>query len=149
MVIIDPSEEPNSPDERSPLKTGQLNPTTQAAAGAPPPPYDAAASREPHQYQSVTVVQHSYVPEPVAHPRTEGPLKRFIRAFAVALIVLFLWGMFLDSLDMLTGNKGGKRRGGRTYEERITLEWLIHDWSRVTYPISSGTPASYRDNVDT
>jgi hypothetical protein len=136
MIVIDPSE---TPSERSPLKTGEMNPTTPLASGRAPPPSYAAAAAEPvpapvHSYQSVPVHHQRYVQQP---PRGE-PFKRFLKAFLVAVIVLVLWGAFLDSVDMAIGTSAtrhgqGLRRVGRFYfgvsiSDNFLKRWIIHDW---------------------
>jgi hypothetical protein len=112
MVIIDPSEtNGNSSSERSPLKTGEMSPTTPLASGrAPPPPYAAAAEPIPalvHSYQSVQSVPMHHQPY-VQRPPTGEPFKRFLKAFLVAVIALVLWGVFLDSVDMAIGTSAGR-----------------------------------------
>ena len=122
MIVIDPSETNGDlPSERSPLKTGEISPTTPLAGGrAPPPPY--ASSVEPtvpapvQSYQSVQsapVHQRHYVRQ----PPSEGPFKRFLKAFLVAVLVLLLWGMFLDSVDLAIG--ASARRHGHSQVLRI------------------------------
>lgn len=123
MIIIDPSE---TPSEISPLKIGEMNPTTPLASGrAPPPPYAATSEPVPapvHSYQavqSVPVHQQIYVRQ----PSTGGPLKRFLKAFLVAVIALVLWGVFLDSVDMAIGMPG--RRHGQSQGMRIVRRFYF------------------------
>ncbi|KIM36771.1 hypothetical protein M413DRAFT_448904 [Hebeloma cylindrosporum] len=136
MIIIDPSETTgNSPNERSPLKTGEMSATTPLAGGqAPPPPYAAEPVTAPvHSYQaaqSVPAHQQIYVQQ----PQTGGPFKRFLKAFLVAVLALFLWGIFLDSVDMAIGTSAG--RYGKSQGMRI--RWIIHEW----YVGSDGTKSS-------
>ena len=128
MIVIDPSEtDGDLHSERSPLKTGEISPTTPLASGrAPPPPYatfvepNVPAPVQSYQsVQSVPVHQQHYVRQ----PPSEGPFKRFLKAFLVAVLVLFLWGMFLDSVDMAIGGSTG--RHGHRQAFRIVRPFFI------------------------
>ena len=124
MIIIDPSETTGSPpSERSPLtKAREVSPTTHLAnKSAPPPPYAVSAAPAPApvlSYFSVPVSaphQH-YVQQPHHPPR---PFKRFLKAFIVAVIILFLWGAFLDSVDMVAGKRHGGHRRRHRYNQVV------------------------------
>jgi hypothetical protein len=127
MIVIDPSETSgNSPSERSPLKTGEMSPTTPLASGrAPPPPYAAAPEPVPapvQSYQSVQSVPVQHQPH-AQRPPTGEPFKRFLKAFLVAVIVLVLWGAFLDSVDMAIGTSAG--RHGQSQGMRIVRRFIL------------------------
>jgi len=127
MIIIDPAETSgNAPSERSPLKTGEMSPTTPLASGrAPPPPYAAAPEPLPapvHSYQSVQPVLVHHQPY-VQQPPTGDPFKRFLKAFLVAVIALVLWSVFLDSVDMAIGTSAGGH--GQSQGMRIVCRFIL------------------------
>ena len=106
-MIVEPSE-PGSPvHERSPLKqkeTQLQRATSPLEQSAPPPPYAGPSTQAiPPAYnpppQPVVIVQ-SY---------GESTLKRLLKAYIVALLIIFLWGVFIDTIDMLA-HRGHRNR---------------------------------------
>lgn len=93
-------------DERSPLKTTPPQLPSQFQAPAPPP-YSPPANAHgqgllgrptPTFCQSLHRDIHSHdQPSGSVSQRTS---RRFIRAFLVAVMVIILWGMFIDSVDI-------------------------------------------------
>ncbi|KAF9479069.1 hypothetical protein BDN70DRAFT_879141 [Pholiota conissans] len=134
MIVVD---EENS-GERSPLKSPNSDPTTQGGPPPPPPPPPPYAPG----IQVVAAAQYSsYQPAPPRPPpvtvlvvRRETPQRRFLKAFGIALIIIFLWSAFVDSLDMAIG-RNHRHRGNSTprYEEKGGgLEWIVRDWYKST-----------------
>ena len=99
MIVL-----PTEGDERSPLKTTPPQLPSQPRPSAPPPysPPSSAhgqgslARPAPSFYQSIhrDIRPHHQQTASVSQ-RTFG---RFIRAFLVAVVVIILWGMFIDSV---------------------------------------------------
>jgi hypothetical protein len=82
MIIV------NQDGGRSPLKRDD----TQTPATAPPPYAPTAPPNHIPSYQAIPQTPHVILPRP-------SPMRRFLLAFAVAILVLLLWGAFLDSFD--------------------------------------------------
>lgn len=94
MIILEPSDNQN---ERSPLTKGVETTTPSAALATAPPPYAPTVPPNPiPSYQ--TVPQHSLAHH-VIISRRRSPFRRLLVAFAIACLVLLLWGTFLDSLN--------------------------------------------------
>jgi len=141
-----------TPNETSPLKTGEMSPTTPPAnRSAAPPPYSPAAAPAPAPVLSyfsvpVTAPHQYYVQQPEHHPR---PFKRFLKAFFVAVIILMLWGAFVDSIDMVAGKPGHRPGHRHGYSQGMGVRWTIHDWyadgERTKNPPSPPVPPPYLD----
>ncbi|KAF8164556.1 hypothetical protein BJ912DRAFT_1003763 [Pholiota molesta] len=137
MIVVD--DDQNTSGERSPLKspTAQNPGAPQSPPPPPPPPY------APHHHSYHTVAPGLPPPVTVLVLQRETPLKRFLKAFAVALLILALWSLFIDSLDMAVNGPhwGGGRRGvAEKTDTPHGLEWLINDWYKGAPPTS--TPCS-------
>lgn len=87
-------------DERSPLKTeGEidiLTPSAPLLATAPPPPYVSTLPSNPiiPSYQAVTHPHHNHVTVPGV-TRRNIPIRPLLVTFAIACLVLLLWGSFM------------------------------------------------------
>ncbi|KAJ3508824.1 hypothetical protein NLJ89_g5549 [Agrocybe chaxingu] len=140
MIIID--DEANPPGERSPLKGPGNSQTSPIDAAAPPPPYVAAAPLSPTQqsYQSITRPSYSTVPL-ISPPRPRRSVtKRFLKAFAYALLVLFLWSMFLQTLEMLATRRYNRRQPHAPKPKNPRnhvhngVDWIIEMHKRLKTP---------------
>ncbi|KII95591.1 hypothetical protein PLICRDRAFT_129440 [Plicaturopsis crispa FD-325 SS-3] len=92
MIIADDA--PDSPLKGQHVDLASNSGSGSSAAPAPPPPYDYGTSR-PAAYQPYP--GQSLIP-PVAEPPRESPAKRFIKAFAVAAVIWFLFAVFTQSV---------------------------------------------------
>ncbi|PPQ76282.1 hypothetical protein CVT24_009814 [Panaeolus cyanescens] len=133
-MIIDPDTQASSDGERSPLKSTPPAPNYNANAyNQPPPPYIAgpagyhSGASPPHSPQSH---QHQHL-RPV-HSYNDGsdqnstqyynpnpqPFKRLVKAFTIAAIFIILWGVFVDSIEILVNVKGNESK--RAHDDDIT-----------------------------
>lgn len=106
-MIIDPNQ-PGSPvDERSALK-GSNGPRTSTAAGPsdgpPPPPY---APRQSYSGVPPTPPPHTLLPNRDSSARPV--LKRMLKAYLVAILVIILWSVLVDSVGKIVRNNDHKR----------------------------------------
>jgi len=96
MIILESS---NDQHERSPLKKAiEIDVPIPSAAPATmaPPPYAPTAIPHPNPlppYQ--TIIPHHHVRR---SPHRRSALRRLLRAFAVACLILLLWGIFIKSI---------------------------------------------------
>ena len=103
MTILD--EPSDSQDERSPLKKDvEINTTTSSAALATaPPPYTSIASiptPSPNPIPSSQAIPQTDPHSPhVILLRRRSPIRRFLVAFLVAWLVLFLWSALVHSFN--------------------------------------------------
>lgn len=117
MIVVDDPQEPQSPGERSPLKSPSV--TTRAGLPlpqAPPPPYAATNAESSRPYFPVPSQGHLPPPVTLVLVHRRSAVRRFLRALAVAIFVLFLWGLFVDSLSLrapIKNNKGGRKHVDR------------------------------------
>ncbi len=150
MIVVDDPQEPQSPGERSPLKSPSV--TTRAGLPppqAPPPPYVASNADNSRPYFPTSNQGHLPPPVTLVLVHRRSALRRFLRAFMVAILVLFLWGVFVDTLSWRAfhqGNKGGGKHVIRRpnamvccfpgvvfahWSSRSILaaqEWLVRNW---------------------
>ena len=101
MTIIEPSD---NQDERSPLKKDvEINTTISSAALATaPPPYTSFPTSSPNPIPSSQAIpQNDDGPQPhrVILSHRPSPIRRFLAAFLVAWLVLFLWSAFVHSFN--------------------------------------------------
>jgi len=127
MIILDPSDNQNPP---SPLKKDdEINIIPSAAPTmAPPPAYVPTQPPNPiihNPIPSYQAIPHSH--HHVTLHRRRSPLRRLFVAFAIAALILLLWGVFIDSLNKVARHFPG-RRG---YESKLTPQKEIDDPSRV------------------
>lgn len=142
MTILD--EPSDSQDERSPLKKDvEINTTTSSAALATaPPPYTSIASiptPSPNPIPSSQAIPQTDPHSPhVILLRRRSPIRRFLVAFLVAWLVLFLWSALVHSF-----NKAGHflpigRRHSYEYEVVRLLpslcpwtdDWLLNGYRK-------------------
>lgn len=97
MIVIDGTI-PASPTERSPLKGANSTHPSPIQAGPPPPPYYNMPGSMP--YDQVVILPHN-VPSAQFQVQSKSTGKRFLKALVVALLVLFLWGMLVESMDIV------------------------------------------------
>lgn len=115
----------NQDDGRSPLKRND----TPVPATAPPPYAPTPPPNHIPSYQAIPQTPHVILPRP-------SPMRRFLLAFAVAILVLLLWSAFLDSFDKVVRHIPPN---GRRHYEFVCLQsihfyillQLIDFWDRV------------------
>ena len=101
MIIVEPS---SDQDEHSPLKKDiEIGTTTVSPSAAPataPPPYTLTPPPNPTPSESYQPIPHSHNDTPL---RRESPIRRFLAAFTVAVLILLLWAAFVDSIREAVG----------------------------------------------
>ena len=111
MIILESSDDQH---ERSPLKKAvEIDiPTPSAAPATTPPPYAPTAIPHPNPlppYQ--TIIPHHHVGR---SPHRRSALRRLLRAFAVACLILLLWGIFIKSV-VVKSHPSKRRRPDHGY----------------------------------
>ncbi|KAF4610481.1 hypothetical protein D9613_006762 [Agrocybe pediades] len=145
MIINDES----SPTEQSPLKSPVIATAgggSSSTPSAPPPPYTASATTRPSYQATQTPPGGPYPPTPSP---VRSPFRRFFRAFCVALLILFLWGMFVDSVEMQWRGKKHRNSSIDPYNNMIGVDRYIRRWwydtvlevRRPEYPQAAEAPS--------
>jgi len=119
MIILEPSDNLN---ERVPLNKGAEIDITATTPLPPtsPPPY--APTLPPNPIPSYRATHNTYN---VSVPRRRSPLRRLLGAFAVACLVLLLWGIFIDSFSKVI-NRPGHKNADKLVQTQDTLHIGSH-----------------------
>ena len=148
MIILDPSDNQNQPS--SPLKKDDEI-STAAPAIIAPPAYVTTQPPNPTtipSYQAIPHSHHHHHHHPTLHRRS--PLRRLLVAFAIAGLILLLWGVFVDSLDkVLRRHFPSKSR--HSYESYklvrfCNFQCFHNSWNWFDFLVCPQTPQKEIDN---
>ncbi|TFK21955.1 hypothetical protein FA15DRAFT_657937 [Coprinopsis marcescibilis] len=108
MIILDDTQA-TLPHEQSPLKGPSRNPQP-SRYQSPPPPYGAVgpAASSPHSPQPGAGInwQHNgpppafYTPPAQNRNANRSAAGRFIRAYLISILVIFLWGLLIGGIEI-------------------------------------------------